>query len=167
MRNLRRLISVSIASTLIVGILALSPGTSVAAAPEIKPVDDTFTFTIQGICSFPIRVRTHITGTELLFMDAAGNVTEDVIHFFVYAVWKNPDSGRSVIEQDHLMSMVPPDDQGFLELGLNFHLSLPSGGTVLIDAGKLHFDNEGNLVFEAGNHQFEDGDFGALCAALS
>ena len=98
---------------------------------------------------------------------AAGNVTEDVIHFFVYAVWKNPDSGRSVIEQDHLMSMVPPDDQGFLELGLNFHLSLPSGGTVLIDAGKLHFDNEGNLVFEAGNHQFEDGDFGALCAALS
>jgi hypothetical protein len=44
---------------------------------------------------------------------------------------------------------------------------LPSGRTVLIDAGKLLFDNDGNLLFEAGNHQFEDRDVGALCAALS
>ena len=167
MRNLRHTAAVSMVSVVIVGASVLVSGTAVAAAPEIKPVDDTFTFVARGICSFPIRVPTHITGTELLFRDRQGNVTEDVIHFFVSAVWRNPDSGKSVIERDHLTGVVLPDDQGFLELGLNFHLSLPSGRTVLIDAGNLHFDNDGNLVFEAGKHQFEDGDFGALCAALS
>ena len=167
MRGLRRTAAVSIVSLVIVGTSVVASGTSVAAAPEIKPVDDAFSFAVDGVCSFPIRVRTHITGTELLFHDAQGNVTEDVIHLNVYGVWRNRDSGKSVIERDHLTGVVLPDDQGFLELGLNFHLSLPSGRTVLIDAGNLHFDSEGNLVFEAGNHQFEDGDFGALCAALS
>ena len=55
---------------------------------------------------------------------------------------------------------------GFYEFGLNFHIRLPSGRTVLIDAGKLFFD-DGELVFEAGKHQVQDGDVSAFCAELS
>ncbi|MDP9295414.1 MAG: hypothetical protein M3O88_01795 [Actinomycetota bacterium] len=132
-------------------------------APEIKPVDDTFSFT-PDICRFPVKATTRITGTEILFFDDKGNVLRDVYHFFAYAVWTNPRSGKSVTEADHLTTVAFPDG-GFAEVGLNFHLSLPSGRTVLIDAGKLVFGDEG-IVFQAGKHQFEDGDFAAVCAAL-
>ncbi len=58
-----------------------------------------------------------------------------------------------------------PADGGFLEIGLNFHIRLASGRTVLIDAGNLFFD-DGELVFDAGKHQVEEGDIDAFCAGL-
>jgi hypothetical protein len=44
---------------------------------------------------------------------------------------------------------------------------LPDGGTVIADVGRLVFDAEGNVTFEAGPHPALHGDFAALCAALS
>jgi hypothetical protein len=166
MLHVRRLVATSIAVVIAAVFLNVSAGAS-ASTPTIKPIDDTFSFTFRGVCSFPIRIRTHLTGTEIILTDREGNPTIDANHLFVYAVWKNPLSGKTVIESDHLDGVLLPDDAGFLELGLNFHLQLPSGPVVLIDAGRLVFDGDGNLLFEAGNHQFENGDFGALCAALS
>lgn len=163
MRHRRHLPASVIVSVLTLGIVATLAGSALAAAPEIKPIDDTFTFTVD-ICRFPIEAVTRITGTETLFFDDRGDVSRDVLHLFASAVWTNPGSGKSVIEQDHLSGVVT--EAGFLEIGLNFHLSLPGGRTVLIDAGKLVFDEDGNILFQAGKHQFEDGDVGAVCAAL-
>ncbi len=165
MRNARRFIVTPVTVLLAAALLNLS-GVASASAPQIKPIDDTFSFTAGDICPFAIRVRTHITGRELLFTDQQGNPSLDVNHLVVYAVWRNPLSGKTVIERDHLSGVILPNDEGFLEIGLNFHLSLPSGSTVLIDAGRLVFDIDGNIVFQAGNHEFEDRDVGALCAAL-
>jgi hypothetical protein len=33
------------------------------------------------------------------------------------------------------------------------HVIIPNRGTVLIDAGKVLSDEQGNLLFVAGNHQ--------------
>ena len=44
---------------------------------------------------------------------------------------------------------------------------LPDGGTIIADVGRLVFDAEGNVIFEAGPHPALHGDFAALCAALS
>ena len=108
---------------------------AMAMAPERSRVDDSFAFT-NHFCSFPIRVPTTITGTDTLFFDAQGNVLRDELHLFVSAVWRNPASGKSVIEGDHVHNVFYEED-GFAIMGLNFHLSLPHGRTVLIDAGKL------------------------------
>ena len=53
------------------------------------------------------------------------------------------------------------------DIGLVFRVFLPGGGTVIADVGRLVFDAEGNLIFEAGPHPALHGDFAALCAALS
>ena len=53
------------------------------------------------------------------------------------------------------------------EVGLTFRVFWPGGGTVIADVGRLFFDAEGNLIFEAGSHPALHGDFAALCAALS
>lgn len=135
-----------------------------AAAPKTQRVDDSFAFT-SNLCSFPIRVRTRITGIETLFFNNQGDTLRDELHLFVYAVWRNPSSGKWVIESDHVNNVIYPDN-GFTNIGLNFRLSLPGGRTVLIDAGKLVFNEDGEVIFEAGKHQVSDGDVGALCAAL-
>jgi hypothetical protein len=136
-----------------------------AMAPERTRVDDSFTFT-NHFCSFPIRVATRITGTDTLFFDADGNVLRDELHLFVYAVWRNAGSGKTVIEADHVHNVIYADES-FAIMGLNFHLSLPHGRTVLIDAGKLVVGPDGDLTFEAGNHQVTDGAVTALCSALA
>jgi hypothetical protein len=43
---------------------------------------------------------------------------------------------------------------------------IDGGGTVIADVGRLVFDAEGNVIFEAGPPALH-GDFAALCAALS
>jgi hypothetical protein len=150
---------------LAIGMVGTFTGPALAMAPEITPVHDSFNFTLD-FCRFPIEAATRITGTETHFFDEQGAVLRDVLHLFASAVWTNPDSGKSVIERDHLMSVIFPDGEGFAEIGLNFHVSLPGGRTVLIDSGKLIFDSEGDVVFQAGKHQIQDGDVGAVCAAL-
>jgi hypothetical protein len=44
---------------------------------------------------------------------------------------------------------------------------IDGGGTVIADVGRLVFDAEGHVIFEAGSHPALHGDFAALCAALS
>ncbi len=43
----------------------------------------------------------------------------------------------------------------------------PGGGIVYLDTGRVTFDSEGNIVFEAGLHQDLNGDVEAFCAALA
>jgi hypothetical protein len=42
-----------------------------------------------------------------------------------------------------------------------------SNGTLQIEVGRLVFDADGNVTFEAGPHHALHGDFTPLCAALT
>jgi hypothetical protein len=50
--------------------------------------------------------------------------------------------------------------------GLVLKFTLPGSGVVLLDTGRLIFDSEGDIVFEAGPHQALHGDVEAFCAAF-
>ena len=56
---------------------------------------------------------------------------------------------------------------GETNAGINIRVSLPGGGILYIDRGRLVFDSNGNLVFEAGFHPSLHGDIPGLCAALT
>ena len=52
-------------------------------------------------------------------------------------------------------------------VGIPFKVTVPGHGVIFIEAGRLLYDGPtGQLIFQAGKHQFRDGDFAALCAAL-
>jgi hypothetical protein len=53
------------------------------------------------------------------------------------------------------------------DAGINIRVSLPGGGTLYIDRGRLVFDANGDLVTESGPHPSLYGDFPGLCAALT
>ena len=138
-------------------------GVAFATEPTITPVDDSFSFT-SDLCSFPVHVTTHAQGIDIQYYDASGGPTSEALLRTFTGRWTNRATGSYLVERSRLRTVFP-EDGGFLEIGLNFHIRLPSGRTVLIDAGNLFFD-EGELVFEAGKHQVEEGDVGAFCAAL-
>jgi hypothetical protein len=46
-------------------------------------------------------------------------------------------------------------------------VKLPGDGVILQDAGRLTYDPNGDLTFEAGNHMLTDGDTARVCAALA
>ena len=50
--------------------------------------------------------------------------------------------------------------------GVIFKAIVPGVGPVFMDIGMITADREDNVYFRAGPHQFFDGDFDALCAAL-
>jgi hypothetical protein len=149
---------------LIIALVVTSTGYAQAAAPRIEPVDESSRFTLN-FCPFPVRATSRFTGTQTLFFDKRGNVERTLLHVTTFATWTNPRSGSSLIERDHLFAIVHPDLSSW-DIGLNYHLSLPSGRVILVDAGKLVYDADQNIVFEAGRHPIEDGDVAALCAAM-
>jgi hypothetical protein len=50
--------------------------------------------------------------------------------------------------------------------GVVFKAVVPGVGPVFLDIGLITVDRAGNVYFSAGPHQFFEGDFAALCAAL-
>jgi hypothetical protein len=46
-------------------------------------------------------------------------------------------------------------------------VKLPGAGVILQDAGRLTYDPNGDLTFEAGNHMLTDGNTARVCAALA
>jgi hypothetical protein len=52
--------------------------------------------------------------------------------------------------------------------GIVFKLIVPGMGPVFMDIGRVISNRDGSIVtFEAGPHQFTDGDFAAVCRALA
>ena len=161
---MRRLVAPAAWTVAIISIVGVMAAPARAMAPERARVDDSFTFT-NHFCGFPVQVNERAHGSEIQYFDSAGNPTHDVLLQTVTGTWTNPRSGEYLVERSRVRAVIEQDG-GFYEFGLNFHIRLPSGRTVLIDAGKLFFD-DGGLVFEAGKHQVQDGDVAAFCAALS
>ena len=54
---------------------------------------------------------------------------------------------------------------GWMDLGTLWHLVIKGVGTVLIDAGRLYTDSQGNFSYQ-GNHQVQEGDLDRFCAAF-
>ncbi len=51
--------------------------------------------------------------------------------------------------------------------GVAFRLTLPGVGAVFLDIGRVVYDADFNVIWEAGPHHFLDGDFAGLCAAMA
>jgi hypothetical protein len=52
--------------------------------------------------------------------------------------------------------------------GFVFRITVPGVGAVFLDVGRIVTNQAGNIIaFQAGRHQFYDGEFEGLCAALA
>jgi hypothetical protein len=130
-------------------------------------------------------------GTELLYAqdrsvvgkriyDADGNLVQRHFREYMDGTFTNPETGRSLpwTQHDtivHNLSVPGDVDSGTIRIaGLITRAWLPSGGSILLDAGTILEDfATGELIHEGGPHPFRDyfadGDTSALqpiCDAL-
>jgi hypothetical protein len=97
--------------------------------------------------------------------DAAGNPIRAQVHGNIEGTVTA--NGITLREIEHGQTFYDLTDGSQTLVGLIFRVFLHDGGTVIADVGRLVFDAEGNVTFEAGPHPALHGDFAALCAALS
>ena len=77
-----------------------------------------------------------------------------------------PESAHFVITRTFL---TPGDvsTQQVTVTGLFAKVVLPGGGIILLDAGNIVNDPNGDIIFEAGKHQFTHAQLTELCTVLS
>lgn len=146
-------------------VLAASPAGAVPPERFTDEFADEFTET--AICGFPIDISFvgSVRGTE--FFDRAGNLVSVQVHGEDVGTITNPANGEDCRGGDHWLETTDVVSGEFAILGLFFHLNFPGAGIVLLDAGHIRFDANGESIHLAGPHQAFEGDFAALCAALA
>lgn len=164
---MRRMLTVPV--LVLAAALASVAGASVAGAvpPErfTEEFDDQFTDTES--CDFPIDLRFVGSIDFTLFFDRDGNLVRVQGIGSDVGTATNPANGKTATGVDHWLQVERIESGEFAVLGLFFHLNFPGAGIVLIDAGNVTFDAEGNIIHLGGPHQVLEGDFSALCEALA
>jgi hypothetical protein len=168
----RRLLGQPMCKLIVIGLAAavavLAPTAALATPPDTGRIPHEDHFIDEGAsaaCGFPVQVDVSGVQTFQVMFDAAGNPTRLQIHGNLEGTFSANEITLRQIERGQMfIDLIEGTDT---EVGLLFRVFLPSGGTVIADVGRLVFDAEGNLTFEAGPHPALHGDFAALCAALS
>lgn len=128
----------------------------------------------SGTNSFGINESGASSQSVNLFYNRAGNATRGAFHVQSLTVtFSNAVTGKSVPESFHLVQTITfgtPGDFSTVTTTITGQLAkvtLPGSGIILLDAGKIVFDANGNIVFEAGKHQYVHAQVAKLCAALA
>jgi hypothetical protein len=164
---MRRMLSVSM--LFLAGVLASVAGAPAAAAVPPERFTEEFEdqFTDSESCDFPIDLSFSGSIDFTLFFDGEGNVVRVQGIGSDVGTATNPANGKTATGVDHWLEVESAESGEFAVLGLFFHLNFPGAGIVLIDAGNVTFDAEGNPIHLAGPHQVFEGDFSELCEALA
>ena len=145
-----------------------TPALSSARPPsvEVSPVDDTpfdlpcGTFTIRVSYTGWVRTTT--------FFDQSGTPVKLQIQVNIQGTATNLQTGKTVSDYENPIVVVDLTTGGVTINGVPAHVTAPGEGIIIQDTGRITYDAEGHITFEAGPH--DQGDQGALeayCSALS
>jgi hypothetical protein len=137
---------------------------ALAASPTFLHLAGSFSETDTQTCGFPIQIQGEFTVDVQFFYDASGNLDHSLAHIQL----RETDSANGISLADtadwmHTFDFTTGVDG---DIGLPAHVRLPNGGTVVIEAGRVLTDAQGDLQFVAGKHQILSGDPSAYCDAL-
>jgi hypothetical protein len=148
-----------------VGLVGVNTPFALAAGPTFQQFQGSFTDVDTQTCSFPITLDKNFTVDVQFFYDQQGSLIRSLAHIQL----RGTDSANGVSLSDTADFTHTYDFTTGIngDLGVTTHVIIPSGGTVLIEAGRVLSDDQGNLLFIAGKHPAISGDISAYCAALA
>ncbi len=155
----------------------LLPSAASASPPQqtVFPINDTFT--VSGICAFPIVETAHGTARIIDFTDLSGNLVREIdltpgltVSFSANGITlttASPSLGHITFNADGTATLTVT--------GLSGHISVPGKGTVALSAGRIVLlltdDQPPQILAEDGTFSFGFGDLppieAQLCSALS
>jgi hypothetical protein len=147
---MRRFLIVSAFATLV----ALPVFSASAAPPLVETFHDEGSFTFAGPCPNGVTLEGSFTDDLRVttFFDNAGNPVRLQIKLDHAGVITNPATGLSVNDPAHTTTFVDLVTGTATQVGLVFKSTVPGVGVVFHDVGRVVFDAENNVIFEAGPH---------------
>jgi hypothetical protein len=144
-----------------------SPLAAADAVPErqVFQVPYEFDFSCpQGFGATNIGIA---TGSQTLFYSGSTPV-RSLLHLSLRGTITNTSTGTALRSaSDFTITTDLRTGQSSISGG-QFHLVAQGHGIVVLDAGTVRFDADGNVTFEGGRHDFVNGDVvGPECQALS
>lgn len=163
----KRISAVSVLVLVMLGMGVLLAPAASAVPPERSWAAFDDMFTDEETCAFPIDVR-FVGRLEITsFFDRHGGLVRVQIRGSDVGTATNPANGKTARGVDHYMFIERVRTGETATVGLFVHMNVPGAGIVLIDAGNVVVDADGNIVHAGGPHDLIDGNFSALCAALA
>jgi hypothetical protein len=151
--------------------VAIALALGLAQSAHATPTTGQFQFEIAYVdegasaaCGFPVTFHQLDRGTYQLLHDRQGNLTRVQVQTLVNGTATANGITLLVHGRENNFYVLTGTE---MHASLEFRVWLPGLGVVIMDRGRLVFDADGNVVFEAGPHPALEGDFSALCAALT
>jgi hypothetical protein len=102
------------------------------------------------------------------FFDQEGNLIKMEETVSGTDTFINSKTGKAIAAPFHNNVLIDPQTRFGANAGVNFKVTVSGAGAVFLDVGRIVTNQAGTeITFEAGPHQFFDGDLDGLCAALA
>ena len=125
----------------------------------------------QGRDAFDIRDDYVVKGTAPTYYDSNGDPVRIRYDFQAVDRFYNSKTGKEYTSTHaNTMDFENLETRQFEAHGVEYLLTIPGFGEVLLDAGKLIFDKKNNVTFESAKHQIlgsDPDDMEKFCEALA
>ena len=150
-----------------VSILALVASPASARPPQREVVRTSGSFLVADCGGGVVLTETfNAVDTFTVFFDASGNPIRVQLVGNFDGVLTNSASGNTYRDPGHVMQVLDVVDGSVTFHGEFFAFVAPGVGIVVQDTGKLTFDADGNIIFQAGPHMVLTGTAPDLCSVL-
>jgi len=164
---MKRIIMLSTLAATMALMLALA-GSASAAEPETETFHDEGTDVIANCGGFKVLTDFVVDVQITTFFDSAGNPDYARVQEHFQDFFYNSKTGEGFAEINTVNVVFDLQSSATEGSGLNYHVTVPGEGVVLLDVGRLEHDEVGEVAFVAGPHQVHLGeDTDKLCAALA
>ena len=145
---------------------APAAGKPIVIGPE---TDEGTTKGLIDCGDFLVDDRFELTFTLRLYSDKNGDLVKGVEQVSGTDTFINATTGKEIPTRFHNNVLIDftTDPPLGANAGIVYKVTVPGAGAVFLDVGRIVTDQSGEIIaFEAGPHQFFDGDVDGLCAAL-
>jgi hypothetical protein len=149
-------------------VLPLSFAAAAPAAPptnEVTVIVDAVTEDTDICADFGFAVVFVENGTfkTRTFYDREGNIVKTILSNFNVRYTSTASANGKTLSTNYPLVFITRGEDADIRVGLRNAYHVPGAGVVLLDAGRLIFDANGDVVFEAGQHQLLNGSVDAFC----
>jgi hypothetical protein len=166
--SMRRIMFIVTVALVMAAMMAAIASGAAATEPVLEEHHDEGTVMLADCGEFQVLDRFVLDFTERLFFDQSGTLVRIVSTVSGTDTFINSETGKEIPTTTfHNAVIIDPEAVLGATNGVILRVTVPGSGAILLDVGRIVSNKDFSVVtFQAGPHQFFDGDLAGLCAAL-